>query len=488
MSKSIRIIHIVIFILSLLLLSGSIKGQKVYSSPNSFQNEELLNPLFAKLYNLKKYHIGKINIVHIGDSHIQADFFTDVIRQRMQFSWGNAGYGFTFPYSAAKTNGTYLIRYSTNVVWQHSRNLEQNSAIKIGLSGIGLTTSSDNFFLNLKTDDLYGFNTIKLIHPTMEPCFTLSSAVQNITTTTKKETVKPVSNSITNNIIYHKVKSGETLYRLSVNYNVPLEEIKRHNSLKSNTIKVGEKIKIPQKTKATTPQIINKEKEEKTYNIGVQDTSLHINYNNFYSEFKTNKSINEVTIVPNKKTGAYNLNGIVLENDNPGIIYHAIGVNGAKTSDFNRYPLFFEQLPILNPDLIIISLGTNESFGNMSVFNYLYQMKLLIKNIQKRNKDVPILIMTSPPSLIKRRLENSLLTEYSKALMGITDCIIWNLHSKLGGESAPKSAEYSSLMAKDKIHYNKEGYRLQGNLFLTDFFNAYSNYKKTKNLSGNDIE
>ena len=39
-----------------------------------------------------------------------------------------------------------------------------------------------------------------------------------------------------------------------------------------------------------------------------------------------------------------------------------IGVNGATYDDYNNTEIFFNQLPHLNPDLVIVSLGTNESF------------------------------------------------------------------------------------------------------------------------------
>ncbi len=44
---------------------------------------------------------------------------------------------------------------------------------------------------------------------------------------------------------YHIVKEGETLYRISLMYNVPLEELKRINHLENNIISVGQKLKIP---------------------------------------------------------------------------------------------------------------------------------------------------------------------------------------------------------------------------------------------------
>ncbi|WP_229217058.1 LysM peptidoglycan-binding domain-containing protein [Dyadobacter luteus] len=45
----------------------------------------------------------------------------------------------------------------------------------------------------------------------------------------------------------HTVASGETLFRISVNYGVEIEEIKRLNNISGNNVSVGQKLKIPQK-------------------------------------------------------------------------------------------------------------------------------------------------------------------------------------------------------------------------------------------------
>lgn len=44
---------------------------------------------------------------------------------------------------------------------------------------------------------------------------------------------------------YHTVKEGETLYRISLAYNIPVEELKRINHLEGNLISVGQKLRIP---------------------------------------------------------------------------------------------------------------------------------------------------------------------------------------------------------------------------------------------------
>lgn len=44
---------------------------------------------------------------------------------------------------------------------------------------------------------------------------------------------------------YHVVQKGETLYRISLLYNVPVEKIKKLNNLEGNLISVGQRLKIP---------------------------------------------------------------------------------------------------------------------------------------------------------------------------------------------------------------------------------------------------
>lgn len=56
------------------------------------------------------------------------------------------------------------------------------------------------------------------------------------------EQTKTSSRAFKDAISYHIVQSGETLYRISVQYKIPVAELKTLNNLKSNTIFVGQKI------------------------------------------------------------------------------------------------------------------------------------------------------------------------------------------------------------------------------------------------------
>jgi hypothetical protein len=45
----------------------------------------------------------------------------------------------------------------------------------------------------------------------------------------------------------YTVQSGDSLYLISKAFNVPVKEIKEMNSLKSDNLRVGQKIKVPKK-------------------------------------------------------------------------------------------------------------------------------------------------------------------------------------------------------------------------------------------------
>lgn len=446
-------------------------GDNVYGDGGTiFANQELLIPIFERLYNLEQIKEGKINIVHIGDSHIQADFFTNAIRQAFQGEFGNGGVGFSFPYSLVRTNGPRFVKYSSNATWNSLLNVSPIADVGVGLSGIALYTSAQKFALQLNTENGIGFNNVKIIYPTESPQYMMSVSAGQLV-------VSGSSGSGTaTGYKYHRIKNGESLSVIGRKYGVTVNQLKKANGLRSNTIHAGQRLKIPVRTKAASPVVAPS-------NMPVMDSIDYVSLVSkpYYSSYTSDSLISRITIIPDGKNAMYNLNGFVLENNQPGVIYHSIGVNGAKLSDYNKYPLFFKQLPILEPDLIILSFGTNESFGKMSDTEYLFQLREFEKNVKELNPDVTILVMTPPPSMFRRRNTNTYVTSYSEALMGLTNMPVWDLYSRMGGASGIRSrGQYASMIARDKVHYTSSGYAAQGSLFADDFLEAYNNYKKQR--------
>jgi lysophospholipase L1-like esterase len=101
-----------------------------------------LHPFYASLDRLMFKGLGRINVVHFGGSHVQADIISGRLRERLQsFYPGNLGSrGLLFPYSIAKTNnpGNYSVRHTGN--WNYAKNIQANPEVPLGLTGIAVFT------------------------------------------------------------------------------------------------------------------------------------------------------------------------------------------------------------------------------------------------------------------------------------------------------------------------------------------------------------
>ncbi|WP_276382002.1 GDSL-type esterase/lipase family protein [Flavobacterium sp. H4147] len=428
---------------------------------NHIYNSKVLESVFKKLIQNESEKNQKINIVHIGDSHIQGDLMTNKIRKILQQQFGNGGRGFVFPYQLAKTNGSYNERFRCNRIWDSYRNIYPVRNYPVGLSGIGLWRDTGGFVVEMSIKDpSYKFNTIQIITPKNESMFDLSSSSQTkfIETTERK-------------VVTHKIKKGEAISIIADKYNVSVADIKKANQLKSNNIRAGRILRIP--TNEMQPKNI------KTSEF----VPLNLESDAFCHFYKSEKALDKIYLVPHKEAKDYELNGLVLEKDTPGLIYSGIGVNGAKYSDYNKYPLFFEQLKALHPDLLIFSLGTNESFDKLEASDYIQRLRQFIKNIKDQNINVPIIVMTPPPSLFRGGKPNNFVGEYAQRINDIAEkdgFAVWDLYDEFGGLKGIRQLKSQGLIGKDWVHYSKKGYEKQGSLFTEAFLKAYDNFKSNK--------
>ena len=108
---------------------------------NKIENDSSsLKSFYEKLIQLEQKKINRVNIAHIGDSHIQADIFSGIIRQKLQLKFGNAGRGLLFPYRAAKSNEPASYKTTTNIKWDAKRNVFFEKPLPIGISGFTIET------------------------------------------------------------------------------------------------------------------------------------------------------------------------------------------------------------------------------------------------------------------------------------------------------------------------------------------------------------
>lgn len=430
----------------------------VVITKNALTNASFIKDVFTKLSQLEKNKKGKVNIVHIGDSHIQADLFSGYNRTILLQKFGNGGRGFVFPHALAKTNSTSDVRFSSNQTWESQRNIYPDVGNPVGLSGFALFTKKNDFAIemNLK-DKSFGFSSLKIITPQNQKMFDVALASKII----------KLESDIPKNII-HKIKSGENLSVIADRYNLSIQAIKTANGLKNNNIRAGKTLKIP-----------SNEKEKKVVERS-EFIPLLTKESNGYHLFESDSLLHKIYLIPAMEKTDFALNGLVLENISPGVVYHTIGVNGAKCSDFTKFPLFFEQLKVLSPDLVIISLGTNESFDKLITTDYITQLNLMIEGIRTKNPETAILITTPPPSQFKRKFPNTFVAEYAREILAQStthNYTVWDMFSISGGLFGISQSAKAGLIGADRVHYTKNGYEKQGQLFMEAFLESYEEFK-----------
>ena len=188
------------------------------------------------------------------------------------------------------------------------------------------------------------------------------------------------------------------------------------------------------------------------------------------------KSVKTDTI--QKSTQLY---GISLENEKSGILYDMMGVNGAQYFHFNRASYFFEQLNDINPDLILISLGTNDSFGShFDSTTFRNNVTCMIDNIRAYMPNTCILLMFPPDSFKKKKVKNTALIPAVAILTDICrkdNIAYWDLFHIMGGSGSMAKWLGKKLGQKDKVHYTMPGYELQADMFYKALMDGFFKFE-----------
>lgn len=109
-----------------------------YNSNYITTGADALNIFFDAL---KYADTRKVKVVHIGDSHVQADIITGTVRNRLQQVFGAGGRGLIFPYASANTHPGYDYSTYSRGTWEYARNIHKNPSLDLGLSGVSIRTT-----------------------------------------------------------------------------------------------------------------------------------------------------------------------------------------------------------------------------------------------------------------------------------------------------------------------------------------------------------
>ena len=368
---------------------------------NVIHNGGHLDQFFENLYQLQMLNDRNINIVHIGDSHIQADYLTSIIRRNFHRHFGNAGRGLIVPLRVAKTNEPNNFKTSSKVQWKSKRCVFPEEPLAIGIGGVTIQTNNAEANLEIYMNDLwldYTFNSLTLFFENEKRSFDFS--IWEI--------------------------GGKELARIAVNSEASTENFSK----------------------------VAWEKPVNAINIQCK---------------KTDPGQSHATIY-----------GAVLEKSQPGILYHTIGVNGAKFKHYNEAVHFASQTSALRPDLFIISLGTNEAIDYPYVDkSFPAHVHKLISALREKNPLAAFILVTPQDAFQKKNKINPGIVQIRDEIIRYAvdnGLAFYDLFRAMGGEFSAKSWTENALLSRDGIHLTRDGYEYQGNLFYHALMKGYNLY------------
>ena len=148
LNKKKRMKDVCALILLLLALSADLFAQSSQQDPvsvidttcNYLQFEDRLQAQRLREL-LDSARFRKIRLAHFGDSHVQMDQFSGMLRNLLQQQFGNAGRGMIFPYTMAKTYSQSDYKSDFTGSWSTANSIQPVPRIPLGVSGFVAETS-----------------------------------------------------------------------------------------------------------------------------------------------------------------------------------------------------------------------------------------------------------------------------------------------------------------------------------------------------------
>lgn len=194
--------------------------------------------------------------------------------------------------------------------------------------------------------------------------------------------------------------------------------------------------------------------------------------------------------------------GAMLRNGHNGVLYSAVGINGAMYQHYNEQSsILTAQMAVMQPQLVIISLGTNEAYSSLNGAAFRVQMDSTVQLIKRTYPSACIVLSTPAESkrvskkAYRRKSGKKYKTYYKVAyypnpyVTVVTQQIMnycrenglacWNFNAL----TRSMAGSFAGLWANDHIHFNARGYQLQGKLLYEALNQGYLKYLKEAKIT-----
>ena len=458
------------------------------------QGSASFEPFFKKLDTLVFENRGKVRILHIGGSHLQADVISGRIREHLvkEYPGASAGRGFVFPYSAARTNtpASYASYYKG--IWDKNKNVQHEITKPLGLLGIAISTRDPRAEITLLLDKyntepiwgetsfrVFGYSDSNDVEPvlridSMDVFGTFDSTSQSYVFTSPRpidtiqiafrwaDTTKQaeVAAFITDSLFKDSVARADSLARVA-------------DSLRMDSLGITPPPAFSQQASQVAAA-------DSMFQGDCEDV-LDTNCLNRDEDLQATLDSAAADTVPPRPH--FTLTGILAENNAPGITYTNVGINGAKVSNYFEEvcPLFEKEMSYYKPDLVIFAIGINDA--NVDVFNdkiFREDYDKLIQRIRKVSPKTAFIFETNNDSYRKVRKRKYVQHPNGevarKSFFMLADkhkAGVWDKFSIMGGLGSMAKWEKADLAKKDKVHFKTAGYQLLGDMFYKALIQAY---------------
>lgn len=323
----------------------------------------------------------QINILHIGDSHLQADLFTGQARKDFQqmFQGLEGGRGMITPYISGCPD-SYKISFSSG--WSSFNLLNTSESKNNGLWGTTAYTNRNEETIEINVNGRnpikYDFNSFRVYHSDLT--------------------------------------DDDDLMLTDVN--------------------------------VAYQKIYNKEKG--------------------FTEFKLADYVSEVKLTISKQSrGTFYVYGFYFDNGDAGVVYNVTGTNGVTAKSYLDADKVFSQMQTLPFDLVIISLGTNDTYEQGGEDSFQKNLSSLVKNIKNTLPNVPILLTTPTECWWHKRKVNPRQEQTIDIINNVAkenSCCVLDIYNIMGGKNSANKMQSNRLMQKDRVHLTAKGYQIEGDL------------------------